>query len=252
MGNGHRLSIVLPAYNEEANIAEAIRQSTAAASRLCAEHEIVVVDDGSRDRTAAIVEEIAAGDPRVRLVRHARNRGYGEALHSGFRAATLDLVFFTDADLQFDMSELALLLPLIDRADVVAGFRRVRRDRVVRRFYAFGWNQLVRSLFYVPVRDIDCAFKLFRRSVFDAIDIESVGAMVNTELMVKIGRAGHGVVEVGVSHLPRTAGTARGANPRVIGRALWELVKMYRRLHGTAIEVAGAPSHYAAATPTAG
>jgi hypothetical protein len=112
---------------------------------------------------------------------------------------------------------------------------------LIRRFYAFGWNQLVRSLFYVPVRDIDCAFKLFRRSVFDAIDIESVGAMVNTELMVKIGRAGHGVVEVGVSHLPRQAGTARGANPRVIMRALWELAKMYKRLHGTAAGV-GAPA----------
>ena len=125
---------------------------------------------------------------------------------------------------------MTLLLPWADRVDVVAGFRKNRQDPLVRRLNAWVWNRLVRVLFYVPVRDIDCAFKLFRRSALDDLDIESVGAMVNTEIMVKLGRTGKTVVEVGVTHLPRTAGTARGAKLRVIARALIEVSRMYGRL----------------------
>jgi len=225
-----RLSIVLPAFNEEDNILEALGRAARVASRLCIDYEIIVVDDGSRDRTAELVQSEATRNHRVRLVRHQRNRGYGEALRTGFRSARMDLVFFTDADNQFDLDELAVFLPWIDKVDVVAGYRINRKDPIMRRFYAHAWNVLVRSLFYVPVRDIDCAFKLFRRHVFDSLDLESVGAMVNTELMVKVGRSGAGVVEVGVKHFPRTAGKARGAHPRVIVRALVELVRMARRL----------------------
>ncbi len=165
-----------------------------------------MVDDGSIDCTAQIVTERSLEDPRVRLVQHESNKGYGEALRTGFSSARLEHVFFTDAD----------------RID--------RQDPFIRRFFAGGWNILVRVLFYVPVRDIDCAFKLFRRSVFDRIELESVGAMVNTELMVRLARSGASVVEVGVSHLPRHAGRASGANPKVIVRALRELWRMHERL----------------------
>ena len=225
-----RLSIVMPAYNEEGNILEALRRADRVASRLCADYEIIVVDDGSRDRTAELVRSVSDCNQRVRLVSHENNRGYGEALRTGFRSARMDLIFFTDADNQFDLNELARFLPWSDKVDVVAGYRVNRRDPLVRRFYAQAWNVLVRSLFYVPVRDIDCAFKLFRRHVFDSLDLESVGAMVNTELMVKVGRAGAGVVELGVKHYPRTSGTARGAHPRVILTALKELLGMAQRL----------------------
>jgi glycosyltransferase involved in cell wall biosynthesis len=230
--DGYRLSVVLPAFNEEPNIAEAIARATAVADRLCTDHEIVVVDDGSVDRTAEIVEKLAVDDPRIRLVSHGRNRGYGEAVRSGLRAARMDLVFFTDADNQFDLNELESFLPWSDRVDVVAGYRIKRQDPVMRRVNAKAWNLLVRVLFYVPVRDIDCAFKLFRRHVFEGLDLESVGAMVNTELMVKLGRSGYAVVERGVHHYPRTAGQARGAHPRVIAKAFLELGRMYRELHG--------------------
>jgi hypothetical protein len=142
----------------------------------------------------------------------------------------LDYLFFTDADNQFDIEELALLLPWAQHVDVVAGYRTNRQDSPTRRAFAWLWNRLVRVLFYVPVRDIDCAFKLFRRDVLDDVDIESVGALVNTELMVKLGRTGKTVVEVGVTHLPRTAGTARGASIKVILRALIETRRMYSRL----------------------
>jgi glycosyltransferase involved in cell wall biosynthesis len=226
----HTLSIVLPAFNEEDNIKESVARATTVAERLCADHEVIVVDDGSRDATAAVVRELAAGDPRVRLVPHGVNRGYGEALRSGFLAARKELVFFTDADNQFDLDELEAFLPWIDRVDVVSGYRINRQDPFMRRLNAKAWNLLVRVLFHVPVRDIDCAFKLFRREVLEDLHIESVGAMVNTELMVKVGRSGKAVVELGVTHYPRTAGEARGAHPKVIAKALIELTRMYRKL----------------------
>lgn len=230
MARRYRLSIVLPAHNEEANIATAIERSRAVAGRLCSSYEIIIVDDGSTDSTATIVRAIAATDRKIRLVSHEKNRGYGEALRSGFREARMDLVFFTDADLQFDLEELEAFLPWIDRVSVVAGYRIDRQDRWIRRMAAHGWNLIVRVLFYVPVRDIDCAFKLFRRSVFSELDLESVGAMVNTELMVRIARAGYSVVELGVTHYPRTAGKPRGASPKVIWTAFRELRSMRRRL----------------------
>jgi glycosyltransferase involved in cell wall biosynthesis len=226
----HRLSIVLPAYNEQANIAQAVQRASEVATRYCAEHEIVVVDDGSSDATAAIVRELASQDATVRLVQHEHNQGYGGALKSGFLAASLDLVFFTDSDNQFDLDEIGPFLNLIDSVDVVAGYRIKRSDPLVRRVNAKAWNYLVRAMFYVPVRDIDCAFKLFRRDVFDGLELESVGAMVNTELMVKLGRSGYRVVELGVSHYPRVAGTPRGASLRVIGHAFAELSRMHGRL----------------------
>ncbi len=226
---GYRLSVVLPAYNEEDNIVEAVSRATAVAERLCVAHEIVVVDDGSTDETAPLVEQTFADDPRVRLVRHERNLGYGEAVRSGLRAARLDLLFLTDADNQFDLDELERFLPWTDRVDVVAGYRLNRQDNFNRRLNAKAWNGLMRLLFYVPVRDIDCAFKVFRRQPLESVDLETVGAMVSTEIMVKLGRAGASVVELGVNHYPRTAGKARGAHLSVVGTALREAAAMHRR-----------------------
>jgi glycosyltransferase involved in cell wall biosynthesis len=224
------VSFVLPAYDEEANIEQAVREVTVAAERMFAGHEVVIVDDGSRDRTGEIADRLATEDIRVRVVHHPRNLGYGEALRSGFLASRLEYVFVTDADLQFDVSELENFLPYMGIVDVVAGYRQNRQDALLRRLLAHGWNALVRVLFYVPVRDIDCAFKLFDRRVLEEVSVESVGAMVNTELMVKLGRSGASVVELGVTHRPRRAGRARGASPRVILLALRELLRMRSKL----------------------
>jgi glycosyltransferase involved in cell wall biosynthesis len=225
-----RVSIVLPAYNEEANLRRALAEVRASAERLLTAHEIIVVDDGSTDATGRIARDVAASDPRVRVIGHERNRGYGEALRTGFLASRLDFVFFTDADLQFDIAELERFLPYAGTVDVVVGYRLNRQDPPARRLMAYAWNMLVRVLFYVPARDIDCVCKLFDRRALREIDIESVGAMVNTELMVKLGRAGASVVEVGVTHRPRSAGEARGASPAVIAIALREVLRMRRRL----------------------
>lgn len=238
---GHEISIVMPAFNEERNIETAIESARRVGERLFSRFEVIVVDDGSTDRTAELVRRIADDDPRIRLISHTRNEGYGTALRNGFAASRLDLVFFTDADNQFVLDELELFLPWIEHVDVVAGFRPNRQDPFTRRLNAKAWNALVRVLFYVPVRDIDCAFKLFRRSVFDDIDLQAMGAMVNTELMVTLARSGKSVVEIGVTHLPRTEGEARGANPRVILTAFKELRAMYWRLKSAHYQDAGQP-----------
>ena len=225
-----RISIVLPSYNEATNIAVVLERTLEVAKRLCDDHEIVVVDDGSTDATAELVRGASAGEPSIKLLSHPRNLGYGEALRSGFDAAQYEFVFFTDADNQFDVNELELLLAWVDRADVVAGYRKVRRDPFMRRVNAWGWNRIVRWLFYVPVRDIDCAFKLFRKSALEQIDIESRGAMINTEIMVKLARRGCSIVEVGVSHFERQSGSPQGAKLHVIARALREAKRMYPNL----------------------
>jgi glycosyltransferase involved in cell wall biosynthesis len=225
-----RVSIVMPAHNEEANIQRSVAEATRVAERLFGDHEIVVVDDGSVDGTAALVRALVDSDPRIRLVAHPYNRGYGHALRTGFLACRLDYIFFTDADLQFDMEELERLLPFVGTVDVIVGYRRRREDPWSRRLAAWGWNRMMRALFYVPVRDIDCAFKLFERRVLEGLQIEAVGLLINTELMVKLGRSGYSVVEVGVTHRPRRAGRSSVANLRVVLEVLLELVRMRRKL----------------------
>jgi glycosyltransferase involved in cell wall biosynthesis len=224
------LSVVLPAFNEEANIETAVRRATEVADRLGLAHEVIVVDDGSVDATARTVRRMRAADDRVVLVQHSRNLGYGEALKSGFRSATMDLIFLTDSDNQFDLDEIEDFLLLIEQADVVAGHRVHRSDPWFRRVSAAAWNYLVRTLYYVPVRDVDCAFKLFRREVFEGVTLDSGGAMVSTELMVTLSRAGYRIVERGVTHLPRTAGKSGGASLRVVTRAFRELFRLHGKL----------------------
>ena len=224
------ISLVFPMFDEAENVGTLLGSALALAPRLAADFEVIVVDDGSRDGSAAIVESIRRADARVRLLRHPENRGYGAALRSGLRAARGDLVFFSDADLQFDLREIEQLLAHVDAFDIVAGYRAPRRDPFGRRLLAWGWGILVRALFGLRVRDIDCAFKVFRRPVIDAIEVASIGAFVNTEILVRARRAGFRIREVPVSHHPRVAGRAKGASLRVVCRAILELSTLYREL----------------------
>ncbi len=220
------LSIVLPAYNEEANIDEAIRLAGEAASRFADEHEVIVVDDGSRDRTSERVGEAARSDPRVRLISLPENRGYGAAVKTGLQAARMPLVFFTDSDLQFDLGQIADLLAKIDEFPVVIGYRVDRQDHWMRKLNAFGWSVLQRLFFGLQVRDIDCAFKLFRREVLESMPMRSDGAFLSAELLVRATAAGNRICQIPVRHYPRKAGAPTGARLGVIARAfreLWEL-----------------------------
>jgi glycosyltransferase involved in cell wall biosynthesis len=222
------LSIVLPCFDEQDNVATAVREATAAAELVADAHEVIVVDDGSSDGTldAALAEAVL--DPRVQVVVHEHNRGYGAALRSGMGAARYEWVFLTDADLQFDLRDLRLFVPLTASHDLLMGFRMRRRDPWHRRVNARAWNWLVRQTLHVPVGDVDCAFKLIRRDVVERLTLTSDGATISPELVAKADHAGARICELGVHHRPRVAGRQSGANPRVVARAMREL----RELHG--------------------
>jgi glycosyltransferase involved in cell wall biosynthesis len=201
-----RLSLVLPAYNEEGNIERAV-WAAAAAGALAGSYEVVVVDDGSRDATrerlAAVEAEMG---PRLRVVRHEKNRGYGVALRNGFAAAEGDLVFYTDSDNQFDLSELAGILPLMSEWDAVLGYRIARQDARRRLLTSWVFNRLACVVFDLTVRDLNCSFKLFRREVLQSLPLAADDFFIDTELVVRLHRGGWRYVERGVTHLPRTAG----------------------------------------------
>ena len=224
------LSLVFPMWNEQDNVEALLRSALELGSQLPGPFEIVVVDDGSRDDSRRLVARLEGEHPEIRLVTHPSNRGYGAALRSGLRAARGHWVFFSDADLQFDLNELHQLLGHTETFDIVAGVRSPRRDPWGRRLLAASWGLLVRTLFDLPVRDIDCAFKLFRREVIDAIPIASIGAFVNTEILVRARHAGFRIHQVPVSHRPRQKGRQSGAHPRVLWRAAVELTTLYREL----------------------
>jgi glycosyltransferase involved in cell wall biosynthesis len=226
------LSLVFPMFDEEDNVDELIATAREIGMRLSAEFEIVVVDDGSRDRGPAIVDHWCLQDPRVRLVRHASNTGYGAALRSGLQAARGEFIFFSDADLQFDLAELEKLLEHSRDFDIVAGYRAPRRDPWPRAVIAWTWGRIVGALFDLRVRDIDCAFKVFHRRVVESIPIASIGAFINTEILVRARAAGFGIRQVPVSHRRRENGRQTGARPRVMAKAVLELLRLYRELRG--------------------
>ena len=224
------LSLVLPVYNEEANIRIVIERALEVLPQYATDFEIVPVNDGSRDGSGKILEELAQIHPRVKPVSHPVNRGYGAALTSGFRAATGDFVMFMDADRQFDIADLGLLAPFVGRFDIVAGFRMNRNDPLHRRVFAEIFNVTVRILFGVHLRDIDCAFKVFRGDLLRSIELTAPGALINTEIQAKARRQGATLEQVGVHHYPRVAGTATGGNPRVIARAMKETLLLWWRM----------------------
>jgi glycosyltransferase involved in cell wall biosynthesis len=220
------VSVFFPAFNEEAIIEKTVRDALAALTPLVADVEVIVVDDGSSDGTVSVVERLAAEDGRVRLVRHERNRGYGAALRTGFSAAAKEFVFFSDADGQFDLREIDGFLPLAASAPAVVGFRIKRNDPPHRLFIAKTYNLIVRAVFGLRVRDIDCAFKLFRRDALDGIGLESNGAFISSELLIKLRRRGVPIVERGVHHYPRTTGYSKGANAGVILRTIRDIIRL--------------------------
>ncbi len=224
------LTIFFPCYNEEANVERVTRQALEVGRAIAAELEVIIVNDGSRDRTGEIADRLAAEIPEVRAVHNRPNRGYGGALQAGFAAATKNWIFYTDGDGQFDIGELPKLLPLLADHDIVSCYRLDRQDSPMRKLNAWAWTTLVNLLFRMGVRDIDCAFKIYPKPFIDRIELHSEGALIDTEMLAKARNLGLSIAQVGVHHYPRTAGTQSGANLRVILRAFKELFKLYRRI----------------------
>jgi glycosyltransferase involved in cell wall biosynthesis len=219
-----RLSYFFPAHNEEANLEGLVDEALDTLPLLAESFEIVIVDDGSGDRTGRIADALAATHSGiVRAVHHPTNLGYGAALRSGFRAARHDHVAFTDGDRQFRVADLGRLIDRLaepDHPDVVVGYRIKRADPLARTLYARAYRLANRIFFGLRVRDVDCACKLFRRQALEGLAVESGGAFFSAELLIKLRVAGRSVAEVGVPHHPRTAGSPTGARPAVVLRAV--------------------------------
>jgi glycosyltransferase involved in cell wall biosynthesis len=228
-----RLSYFFPAHDEEANIEGLVAEALETLPSLADQFEIIAVDDGSRDGTPRLADELAARHPDlVRVVHHPVNLGYGAALRSGFAAARYELIAFTDGDRQFKVADIGRLTARsaeADVPDVVVGFRIKRADAFIRTLYARAFRLANRTFFDLRVTDVDGACKLFRRAALEDIRVESDGAFFSAELLIKLREAGRSVVEVGVPHYPRTAGSATGARPTVILRAMRDFWRL--RLH---------------------
>jgi len=224
------VSVFFPCYNEQGNVGRTVENALRVLEKLDADFEIIIVDDGSSDETARIADGIAGRDRRVKVVHHPRNLGYGAALRSGFSAATKELVFYTDGDGQFDMNEMPPLLPLMQQWDIVSCYRLNRRDSVIRKINAWAWTKLVCILFGLKIHDVDCAFKLYRREIFDRIKLSSTGALIDAEILARAAGKGYRITQKGVHHYPRTSGVQTGAKPRVILRAFRELFKLHRQI----------------------
>ncbi len=224
------ISIFFPCYNEQDNVERTVEKALAVLKKLNADFEIIIVNDGSSDTTGQLADEICRRDNRIKAVHHPTNLGYGAALQSGFKAAAKKLVFYTDGDGQFDISEMPPLLTLTKKYDIVSCYRLNRRDPLIRKINGWCWTKLVCLLFGMKIRDIDCAFKLFKRNIFDDIKLSSTGALIDTEILARATRKGYSITQKGVHHYPRTAGTQSGANLKVILRAFKELFKLRSKI----------------------
>lgn len=221
------ISIVIPAYNEAENVEKTVTDISNFMKASGMEYEIILVNDGSRDRTGEIVRALTVSIPHLILVENMPNRGYGGALKAGFAAATKEVIVFVPADGQFVFSELPRLLEkLTPDITLVSGIRADRKDATIRKVNGYLWNMLVRVLFGKLITDIDCGFKVFRREVLNHISLESNGALIDTEMLGGMKREGYRFAEVSVTHLPRLAGTPTGANLKVIVKALYGLIKL--------------------------
>ncbi|MEW6732618.1 MAG: glycosyltransferase family 2 protein [Acidobacteriota bacterium] len=225
------ISAVLPAFNEEENIeTSALKLLEVLRSLPFQEYEVVIVNDGSIDRTAELSDALAAKHKEIRVIHHPTNLGYAQALRSGFTSSQSDLIFYTDSDNQFDVRELKNFIAPIEDYDMVCGFRIYRYDPLTRLFLSWGFNLLVRIIFRIRVRDIDCAFKLFRREIFDKIKIESEKFFVDAEILAKARYHKFSMTELGVRHYPRMAGRST-VRPSHIIYTLKELAKIWLNIY---------------------
>lgn len=227
------LSVFFPAYNEEKNIAATIEKAATVLRKLpLSKYEIIVINDGSKDRTGQILEQLSQKIAYLRIITHQSNKGYGEALKSGFYNAKYAWIVFTDSDGQFDFSEVKPFLEKADQADLIVGYRLERRDNWMRKFNGWAWTTLNNLLFGIKVRDLDCAFKLIKKEVIETIPHlqSSRGGMISPELLAKAKKAGFKIIEIGVHHYPRAHGQQSGATVKVILQSFIDLFCLWWKI----------------------
>ena len=224
------VGVFLPCHNEEGNIGPVVEAIESELQRISVQHEIVVVDDGSRDRTGEIADRLAAANPNVKVVHHPTNLGYGAAVISGIHACTQPWVVLCDGDGQFVASDIGKLVNKVPDYDVVVGRRAHRADPLMRRINGRAWTVLMGLLLGIRISDVDCGLKLFRRDLLEGVELQAKGAMISAELMAQLAARGANICEVDVHHLPRLNGEQSGASIKVILRAFKELFLLYGRL----------------------
>jgi glycosyltransferase involved in cell wall biosynthesis len=225
------LSVFFPAYNDSGTIASMVIRAVKAASELTSDYEVIVIDDGSADATSEIADELARTYPHVRAIHHPKNRDYGAALRTGFRSSTKDLIFYTDGDAQYDPAELAALwAKMTPDADLVNGYKISRADPLHRIIIGRTYHYIVSSLFGLKLRDVDCDFRLMRRTIFERINLEKTSGIICVEMMKKIQDAGFRIVEVPVHHYHRAFGTSQFFNVRRLLRTGRDLLLLWYAL----------------------
>lgn len=235
INNDITLSIFFPAYYDEKNIEKVVHKTVEVAEELTSQrrikdYEITIIEDGSPDKTALVADELARLYPKVKVIHHEKNMGYGATLYEGFKIAKFDYVFYTDGDNQFDIEELKKFVALLPYSDIVVGYRKKKQYSGYRKFTSLVYNFALRFVFGIDYIDIDCAFKLFKRDLFDKITIRTKDAFIDAEIMIKAKRLGYTSTELGVKHLPRVDGISTAARPSIILRTIKEMFKYWREL----------------------
>jgi len=224
------LSVFFPAYYDENNIGKVVEKAVEVIEELkLGDYEIIIIEDGSPDKTAEEADRLASKYPKVRVIHHEKNMGYGATLRDGFLNSKMDYIFYSDGDNQFDLTELKKFVALIPYSDIIVGYRKHKQYSLYRKFTSLCYNYLLRLLFDIHYWDIDCAFKLFRADLFKKIEIESVDAFIDAEVMIKAKFLGYTSTEVGVEHLPRLDGISTGARPSVIFRTIKEVFQFRKK-----------------------
>jgi glycosyltransferase involved in cell wall biosynthesis len=227
------ISVVFPMWIEEAYVHRAVGAAREVLIRAARDHEIIIVNDASTDRTGELADALAREDPRVKVVHHEKNRKLGGSLRSGYAAATKDLILYSDADLPFDFHEVERAVRLMEyqQADVLSAYRFDRTSEgLLRTVYTIGYSAIIRTLFRLRFRDVNFSFKLFRRALLDRIVLKSEGSFIDAEFLVRAKKAGAHVIQVGVDYFPRTRGQSTLASPGIILGILREMVTLWREL----------------------
>lgn len=234
------ISVVLPTLNEEDNIKKCVLNITSYINRRFKDYEILIVDGASTDNTEKVVRSLAKENDHIKLISR-KKRGYGIGLRAGFTNTKKDLIFYTDSDNQFDIRELDKLLPLLDKYDIVSGYRAKRRDPLMRVIVGETYNMIIRLLFNLKIRDIDASFKLYKRAIFNNMKLKANTGLIDAEILIKAKKHGYSIGQIGVTHYPRTKGMTSYeigrrnnviaiVNPKVVINIIYEIKNLWTEL----------------------
>jgi glycosyltransferase involved in cell wall biosynthesis len=225
------LSVFFPAYYDENNIRKVVEKAVNVLEELkLKDYEVTIIEDGSPDKTGEVADMLAEQFPKVKVVHHKKNLGYGATLYEGFTTAKMDYVFYTDGDNQFDLEELKKFVAVIPFCDIVVGYRKKKQYSLYRKITSFVYNMLLRLIFDIDYIDIDCAFKLIKSDLFNKITIKTKDAFIDAEIMIQANLLGYKSTEIGVKHLPRIDGISTAARPSIIIRTIKEIIQFRKEV----------------------